>query len=89
MTVGPGAVEDHDSRERGSMNAIGIGVSLLAVVFVFWLFYRMQRLKLQVAGFASQRMCPACGLITPRSKAACLECGTPFLNAWIAPRDRR
>src|SRR5437879_3238647 len=25
--------------------------------------------------FASQRMCPSCGLITPRRKACCLECG--------------
>lgn len=26
-------------------------------------------------GFASQRMCPFCGLITSRSKTSCLECG--------------
>jgi uncharacterized paraquat-inducible protein A len=25
--------------------------------------------------YGSQRMCPYCGLITPRSKASCLECG--------------
>ena len=25
--------------------------------------------------FASQRMCPFCGLITSRRKACCLECG--------------
>ena len=30
------------------------------------------------AGFAAQRMCPSCGLITPRSKALCLECGKPL-----------
>jgi predicted amidophosphoribosyltransferase len=71
------------------MNTVGIGVSLLAVVLAFGLFYKMRRLKLQVAGYASQRMCPACGLITPRSKAACLECGKPFLSAPIAPKDRR
>ena len=58
------------------MNTIGIGVSLLAVVFAFWLFYRMRRLKLQVAGFASQRMCPACGLITPRSKRLAWSAGS-------------
>jgi hypothetical protein len=29
----------------------------------------------QSRGFASQRMCPFCGLITPRSKQLCLECG--------------
>ena len=26
----------------------------------------------------SQRMCPFCGLITPRRKACCLECGKSF-----------
>ncbi len=25
--------------------------------------------------FASQRMCPFCGLITPRHRTCCLECG--------------
>jgi len=25
--------------------------------------------------FASQRMCPFCGLITPRYESCCLECG--------------
>jgi len=25
--------------------------------------------------FRSQRMCPFCGLITPRQKRCCLECG--------------
>lgn len=25
--------------------------------------------------FQSQRMCPFCGLITPRAKGHCLECG--------------
>jgi hypothetical protein len=28
-----------------------------------------------VRGYASQRMCPFCGLITLRSKTSCLECG--------------
>jgi hypothetical protein len=27
------------------------------------------------ADFASQRMCPFCGLITSRRKTCCLECG--------------
>jgi len=61
------------------MNAITISVTVLAVVFALVLVYRMRRLKPQMAGYASQRMCPACGLITPRSKAACLECGKVFL----------
>jgi hypothetical protein len=28
-----------------------------------------------VRGYASQRMCPFCGLITSRTKTSCLECG--------------
>lgn len=31
--------------------------------------------------FASQRMCPSCGLITPRHEACCLECGKVFRTA--------
>jgi hypothetical protein len=31
--------------------------------------------------FASQRMCPFCGLITPRHEACCLECGRSFKTA--------
>jgi len=32
--------------------------------------------------FEPQRMCPFCGLITPRSRPSCLECGRSFGNAW-------
>jgi len=28
--------------------------------------------------FASQRMCPFCGLITPRYETCCVECGKSF-----------
>ncbi|HWW16585.1 MAG TPA: hypothetical protein VN310_18140 [Candidatus Dormibacteraeota bacterium] len=62
------------------MNTIGICVSVVAVVVAALLFYRMRRLRPQMAGYASQRMCPACGLITPRSKSACMECGKVFLG---------
>jgi len=61
------------------MNTIGISVSVVAVVVAALLFYRMRRLRPQMAGYASQRMCPACGLITPRSKSACMECGKVFV----------
>jgi hypothetical protein len=37
-------------------------------------------MKPQLAGYASQRMCPACGLITPRAKAACMECGKVLVS---------
>jgi ABC-type spermidine/putrescine transport system permease subunit II len=62
------------------MNLIGICVSVVAVVVAVLLFYRMRRLRPEMAGYASQRMCPACGLITPRAKTACMECGKVFLG---------
>jgi hypothetical protein len=30
--------------------------------------------------FASQRMCPFCGLITPRYETCCRECGQPSIR---------
>jgi hypothetical protein len=36
---------------------------------------KLPRMKLLDDEFASQRMCPFCGLITPRYKRYCLECG--------------
>jgi hypothetical protein len=33
------------------------------------------------SGFAAQRMCPFCGLITSRSKTSCLECGKSLAPA--------
>ena len=60
------------------MNATSIFLGLLIVLLMILLFRRMRRLKPQLAGFQSQRMCPNCGLITSRLKASCLECGKPF-----------
>jgi hypothetical protein len=57
------------------MNATSIVFGLLIVLFTILLFYWMRRLKPQSAGFRSQRMCPACGLITSRLNPRCLECG--------------
>jgi predicted amidophosphoribosyltransferase len=57
------------------MSATGISFGLLVVLFTILLLYRMRRLKPQIAGFGSQRMCPSCGLITSRLKTYCLECG--------------
>jgi len=37
-------------------------------------------LKRKTGDFQTQRMCPFCGLITPRAKRSCLECGK-MLNA--------
>src|SRR5579864_5999155 len=40
-------------------------------------------------GFASQRMCPFCGLITPRSKPACLECGKSPSSLPLEPKPAK
>ncbi len=37
----------------------------------------------------SQRMCPFCGLITPQSKAICLECGKSLTGVQLARQDAR
>ena len=60
------------------MNAASIFLGLLIVLFMILLLHWMRKLKPQIAGFQSQRMCPSCGLITSRLKASCLECGKPF-----------
>jgi len=60
------------------MNATSISFGLLIVMLTILLVQWMRKVKPQVAGYGSQRMCPSCGLITPRFKARCLECGKPF-----------
>lgn len=37
----------------------------------------------------SQRMCPFCGLITPRAKQLCLECGRPLRARQVERKDAR
>jgi|HubBroStandDraft_5_1064220.scaffolds.fasta_scaffold105712_2 hypothetical protein len=37
----------------------------------------------------SQRMCPFCGLITPRAKRLCLECGKPLMAIQVERKDAR
>ena len=60
------------------MSATNIFLGLLIALFTILLLRWMRRLKPQLAGFQSQRMCPSCGLITSRLKARCLECGKPL-----------
>ena len=36
---------------------------------------KMLRMEPHDGDFASQRVCPSCGLITPRHETCCLECG--------------
>jgi hypothetical protein len=39
------------------------------------------KIEPHVGDFASQRICPSCGLITPRHESCCLECGGTFKAA--------
>ncbi len=39
--------------------------------------------------YGSQRMCPFCGLITPRSKRLCLECGKPLRGIPVERKDAK
>jgi predicted amidophosphoribosyltransferase len=60
------------------MSTTSISFGLLIVLFTMLLLYGMRKLRPQIAGFGSQRMCPSCGLITSRLKTRCLECGKPL-----------
>lgn len=61
------------------MNATNISYSLLAMLVMTLLLLWMRRLIPQMTGARSQRMCPACGLITSL-KARCLECGVATVS---------
>jgi hypothetical protein len=39
--------------------------------------------------YSSQRMCPFCGLITPRSKRLCLECGKSLRGVDLERKDAK
>ena len=60
------------------MNGTTIFFGVLIALLTIRLLYRMRKLKPQIAGYGTQRMCPSCGLITSRLKASCLECGKSF-----------
>jgi hypothetical protein len=62
------------------MNATSISFGLLIVLFTILLLRWMRRLKPEIPGFRSQRMCPACGLITSRLNPRCLECGVASVS---------
>jgi hypothetical protein len=61
------------------MTAISVSFGLMIVLFAILRVHEIRRRKPQIAGYGSQRMCPACGWITSRFKARCLECGKSFL----------
>jgi hypothetical protein len=43
----------------------------------------------QAQQVGTQRMCPFCGLITPRAKRLCLECGKPLRASQVERKDAR
>jgi len=44
-------------------------------------------LKPQTQEVPLHRMCPFCGLITPRAKRHCLECGKPLRAVQVERKD--
>jgi predicted amidophosphoribosyltransferase len=50
---------------------------------------QLARGKAPTQQYGSQRMCPFCGLITPRSNRLCLECGKPLRAVQIERKDAR
>jgi hypothetical protein len=67
------------------MNPTSISFGLLIVLFAILLLHRMHKLKPEIAGYGSQRMCPSCGLITSRLKLSCLECGKSLTGVSVTP----
>jgi hypothetical protein len=61
------------------MTTISVSFGLMILLFAILRLHEIRRRKPQIAGYGSQRVCPSCGLITPRLKASCMECGKSFL----------
>jgi hypothetical protein len=61
------------------MTATSIAFGLFIVIFTILLLLGMRKLIPQTAGVRSQRICPACGLITSL-KDRCLECGVATVS---------
>jgi len=61
------------------MNATYIAFGLLVLLLIALLFRWRRKLMPQFSGARTQRMCPACGLITSL-KARCLECGVATVS---------
>jgi hypothetical protein len=63
------------SQNMKLMTTIRIAFTLLIALFAILMLYARRKVKPETAAYGSQRMCPACGLITSRLEACCLECG--------------
>jgi hypothetical protein len=60
-----------------------INISLVIFVFLISLLAMLRIRNISQAkaynpGYGSQRMCRACGSITPRSEVCCMQCGKPL-----------
>jgi hypothetical protein len=63
------------------MNLVNISFATFVVVISLFGMLRIRSIHQAKAfnpGYGSQRMCRACGCITPRSKATCTQCGAPL-----------
>jgi hypothetical protein len=66
--------------ERGNLNMAYFPHPLLAGIrslgaFLAASLRKFLKMERHDGDFALQRMCPFCGLITPRHETCCLECG--------------
>jgi len=62
------------------MNATSISFGVLVVLFTILLLHWVRKVKPQIAGYGTQRMCPSCGLITSRLNPRCSECGVASVS---------
>jgi len=60
------------------MSAINICFGVFVALISLFALRQLRRINAhqpQVAAYGSQRMCRACGSVTPRSEDCCLQCG--------------
>lgn len=49
----------------------------------------LKKLRPRAPEVRLQRMCPFCGLITPRAKRVCLECGKSLNAVPLEPKEAK
>jgi len=67
-------VSNHAQIQQPDPVIVAAKVKSMKPVFAFFTKL-LAMFKPQSEEFQSQRICPFCGLITPRAKRFCLECG--------------
>ena len=67
------------------MSTISTHVGLLIALLAILLLHPGRKVKPETTAYGSQRMCPACGLITSRLEASCLECGKSLTAVSVTP----